>query len=93
MTKSQLIGKVADRTGTTKRTATMIVESVFDVIEEALAEGENVQLVGFGHFEVRERETREGRNPQTGESLMIAGGKYPAFKPGKTLKEVVKQGA
>lgn len=62
----------------------------FASIEEFLAAGEKVQLIGFGNFEVRERAARQGRNPQTGETISIAASKVPAFKAGKALKDAVK---
>lgn len=66
------------------------MDAVFEAIAEALKEGDKVQLVGFGNFEVRERSARKGRNPQTGEEIEIAASKVPAFKPGKALKEGIQ---
>ncbi len=63
---------------------------MFSTIEAFLAEGEKVQLIGFGNFEVRERAARKGRNPQTGAEIEIAASKVPAFKAGKALKDAVK---
>ncbi len=74
----------------TKKDATKAVDAIFETISEALKEGDKVQLIGFGNFEVRERSARKGRNPQTGEEIEIAASKVPAFKPGKALKDVVK---
>ena len=73
-----------------KKEATKAVDSVFDNIMQSLQEGDKVQLIGFGNFEVRERSARKGRNPQTGEEIEIAASKVPAFKPGKALKDAVK---
>lgn len=81
MNKTELIQKVAIQTGLKRKQASLAVDSVFASIQEALQNGDNVQLIGFGSFEVRERAAREGRNPQTGESITI-----PA---GKALKEAV----
>ena len=67
------------------------VEYIFDKISEFLAEGEKVQLVGFGNFEVRGRAERKGRNPQTGKSIMIKAKKVPVFKSGTALKELVNK--
>lgn len=89
MNKTELINKVAEATDATKKDAGKAVEAVLDAITEALREGDKVQLVGFGNFEVRERAARKGRNPQTGEEIEIAASKVPAFKPGKQLKENV----
>jgi len=91
MNKTELIAKVAEKSGFTKKDTETVVEAVLDVIQEALANGEAVQLVGFGTFEVRERAARIGRNPQTGEKITIPAGKVPAFKPGKRLRSAVTQ--
>ena len=74
----------------TKKDATAAVDAVFASIQETLAKGEKVQLIGFGNFEVRSRAARKGRNPQTGEEIEIAASKIPAFKPGKALKDAIK---
>lgn len=89
--KADLVDKVADKTGLTKKDSNAAVEAVFDSIQEFLAEEEKVQLIGFGTFEVRERAARKGRNPQTGEEIQIPATKVPAFKAGKHLKEAVKE--
>ena len=88
--KAELIEKVAAATDLTKKDATLAVDAVFSSIQEALANGEKVQLIGFGNFEVRTRAERKGRNPQTGEEIEIAASKVPAFKAGKALKDAVK---
>lgn len=88
--KAELIEKVATATDLTKKDATAAVDAVFSTIQDALANGEKVQLIGFGNFEVRERAARKGRNPQTGEEIDIPASKVPAFKPGKALKDAVK---
>lgn len=89
MNKAELVSKVAEKSETTKKDAEKVINALFGSIEEALANGEKVQLVGFGTFEVRDRAARTGRNPKTGEEIKIAATKVPAFKPGKALKEVV----
>ena len=88
--KQELVDPVAKATGLTKKDATAAVDAVFTSIEEALKNGEKVQLIGFGNFEVRDRAARKGRNPQTGAEIEIPASKVPAFKPGKALKEAVK---
>jgi DNA-binding protein HU-beta len=90
MNKTELISKVAETTELTKKDATKAVDAVLDAIAEALKDGDKVQLIGFGNFEVRERAARKGRNPQTGEEIEIASSKIPAFKPGKQLKDSIK---
>lgn len=88
--KAQLIDKVAASTDLTKKDATAAVEAVFESITDTLADGEKVQVIGFGNFEVRDRAARKGRNPQTREEIQIPATKVPAFKAGKALKEAVK---
>lgn len=88
MNKSDLIAKVSESTDLSKKDVTKAVDAVFEAITEALQNGDKVQLVGFGNFEVRERSARKGRNPQTGEEIDIAASKVPAFKPGKALRDV-----
>ncbi len=89
MNKTELVNAVAESAELSKKDATKAVDAVFDAIQEALSNGDKVQLIGFGNFEVRERSARKGRNPQTGEEIEIAASKVPAFKPGKQLKEAV----
>ncbi|WP_257351233.1 HU family DNA-binding protein [Pseudalkalibacillus decolorationis] len=90
MNKRDLIQNVADRTGLSKKHSTTAVNAVIDAITQELTAGENVQLIGFGSFEVRQRQARTGRNPQTGETIQISATRTPAFKPGKQLKEAVR---
>lgn len=90
MNKTDLVNKVAEISELSKKDAGKAVDSVFETITESLSNGDGVQLIGFGNFEVRERAARKGRNPQTGEEIEIAASKVPAFKAGKALKEAVK---
>ena len=90
MNKTDLINAVAEAGELTKKQATLAVDAVFESILGALQNGDKVQLIGFGNFEVRERAARKGRNPQTGEEIEISASKVPAFKPGKALKDAVK---
>lgn len=90
MNKTELIKEVAERASLTQKDATASVQAVLEQITQTLAKGDSVQLIGFGTFEVRERSARTGRNPQTGKEMLIPGGKAPAFKAGKSLKEAVK---
>ncbi|MCY7877271.1 non-specific DNA-binding protein Hbs, partial [Bacillus spizizenii] len=87
--KTELINAVAEASELSKKDATKAVDSVFDTILDALKNGDKIQLIGFGNFEVRERSARKGRNPQTGEEIEIPASKVPAFKPGKALKDAV----
>ncbi|PFT46227.1 HU family DNA-binding protein [Bacillus cereus] len=90
MNKTELIKHVAEHTELSQKDASVATQAVLDTITEALMNGEKVQLIGFGTFEVRERAARTGRNPQTGEEMQIAASKVPAFKAGKELKAAVK---
>ena len=89
MNKNDLVAVVADKTGLSKADATKAVDCVFDAITDSLKSGEEVRLVGFGTFNVKERAARTGRNPQTGKSIEIAAAKIPGFRPGKSLKDAV----
>ena len=89
MNKSELINAVAEKAALSKKDSEAAVTAALDAITAALAEGEEVRLVGFGTFEVKKREARIGRNPKTKEEIQIPATKVPAFKPGKALKEVV----
>ncbi len=90
MNKQELVSAVAERSGMTKKDVERAVNAVFEVIEESLAGGDRVSLVGFGTFEVRDRAARVGRNPQTGEEIRIAATRVPAFRAGKSLKDAVE---
>ena len=89
MNKADLVAKVAEKSGVTKKDAEKAVAGIFAAVQEALVAGDKVQVLGFCTFEVKERAARTGRNPQTGEELQIAASKNPSFKPGKALKEAV----
>ncbi len=91
MTKTDLINAVSKSTGMSKKTSGEAVVAVFDAIQEELARGGKVQLVGFGTFEVRERAARQGRNPQDPNKVIkIPAKKVPVFKAGKALKDEVE---
>lgn len=90
MNKTELVNAVAEATELSKKDAASAVDAVFNTIQNTLAKGDKVQLIGFGNFEVRNRAARKGRNPQTGAEIQIPASKVPAFKPGKALKDAVK---
>jgi len=90
MNKQELIALVAEKADLSKKESEAAVAAIIDGITNTLSKGEKVQLVGFGTFEVRQRQAREGRNPSTGETIKIAAQKVPAFKAGKALKDQVK---
>jgi DNA-binding protein HU-beta len=91
MNKTDLVNSVAEQAELTKKDAAQAVDAIFDAILNSLKAGDSVQILGFGNFEVRDRAARTGRNPQTGEEIEIPASKVPAFKPGKQLKEAVKE--
>lgn len=98
MTKTDLIDMVAEKTGLTKKDSGKAINAAVDSIVEYLSEEaqkaednrDNVQLIGFGTFEVRDRSERKGRNPQTGEEITIPARTVPVFRSGKTFKESVE---
>jgi DNA-binding protein HU-beta len=92
MTKAELIDEITKKTELPRRDVTDVVDNFLESVKGELAKGEKVQLIPFGSFEVRKRKAREGRNPKTGEKLMIAARSVPAFHPGKELREAVQKG-
>jgi len=88
--KSELIQAIADEAELSKHDAAEFVDAFISVVTQELKDGNDVTLVGFGVFHVSERAERQGRNPQTGETLTIPATKKPRFRPGKPLKEAVK---
>ena len=91
MNKADLINAVAEKTGLSKKDTEAVVSASLEVITESLAQGEKVQLVGFGSFETKVRAARIGRNPRTKEEIKIPASKLPVFKAGKALKDTVSK--
>ena len=91
MNKAELVAKIAEESKLTKKAAETALEAFVKSVEGALKNGEKVQLVGFGTFEVRQRAARKGRNPQTKAEIKIPASKAPVFKAGKALKELVNK--
>ena len=89
MNKTELVANVAEKAGLTKKDAEKALGAVIESIEEALVEGDKIQIIGFGTFEVKDRAARTGRNPQTGKEIKIAASRNPVFKAGKALKDAV----
>lgn len=89
MSKTELVAAIAEKTGLTKKDSEAAVNAFVETVTERLKNGEKVQLIGFGTFEVSERAERVGRNPQTGTEMTIAASKVPKFKAGKALKELL----
>ena len=89
MNKAELVAAVAEKTALSKKDSEKAVNAAFEAITAALDGGDKVQLVGFGAFEVKERNARVGRNPKTKEEIQIPASRVPVFKAGKALKDVV----
>ena len=89
MNKTELIALTAEQTGMTKKDTERCINAAIDAITASLAKGEKVQLSGFGTFEIKERESRLGRNPRTKEPSQIPAAWVPAFKPSKALRELI----
>jgi DNA-binding protein HU-beta len=87
--KMELIERIAEEADLPKGEAQKHIDAFEQVVAEALKEGEEVRITGFGKFSLRERKAREGRNPQTGEKMKIAASKVPAFSAGNALKEAI----
>lgn len=91
MNKSELVANIAEKSGLSKADSTRALDAFLESVEDALVNGEKVQLVGFGTFETRERAAREGRNPRTKETINIPASTVPVFKAGKEFKERVNK--
>ena len=91
MNKTELVAAIAEKTELSKKDAEKALKAFTDVVAEELKKGEKIQLVGFSTSEVSERAAREGRNPQTGETMTINASKAPKFKAGKALKDLINE--
>jgi integration host factor subunit beta len=91
MTKAELVEEVGQQAALTRKHSEVIVDAVFSAILEALQRGDKIELRGFGSFRVRERGSRTGRNPKTGEGVVVPAKKVPHFKPGKELRELINR--
>lgn len=92
MNKQDLVAQIAEKSELTKKDSEAALNALIESVQEALADGDKVQLVGFGTFEVRHRKAREGRNPRNPEEIIkIPASKAPVFKAGKSLKEAVNK--
>lgn len=89
MTKAELIDAVANLASLTRKETELIVDTVFENITEALSKGDKVELRGFGSFRIRQRNSRKGRNPKTGDAVSVPEKKVPFFKVGKRLRGLV----
>ncbi len=86
MTKADIVEKIYDKVGFSKKESAELVEMVFDIIKNTLEQGDKIKIAGFGNFVVKEKADRRGRNPQTGEEITISARKILTFKPSQVLK-------
>ncbi len=93
MTKADLVNKVFEQIGGTKKEASDLVEKLFDMMKSTLTGGENIKISGFGNFMVRTKRSRIGRNPQTGQSIEISARRVLTFKPSQVLRDSVNKGS
>ena len=91
MNKTELIAQVAEKTGLSKKDTESIINAAVDTIAATMAQGDKVQLSGFGIFEVKDRQARVGRNPKTKEAIEIPASRQPVFKPSNALKDIVAE--
>jgi DNA-binding protein HU-beta len=92
MNKGELVNAIAEKADVSQKEADAVLTAIVDSIVEAVSAGEKVTLVGFGSFEPRDRQAREGRNPKTGETMQIPATRVPAFSAGKQFKDKVAPG-
>ncbi|HVO11039.1 MAG TPA: HU family DNA-binding protein [Vicinamibacteria bacterium] len=92
MTKAELVDEVGRQASLTRKHSEVIVDAVFSSILEALQRGDKIELRGFGSFRIRKRGSRTGRNPKTGEGVLVPAKRVPYFKPGKELRELINRG-
>lgn len=91
MNKSELVANIAQKVGSSKKSAEENLDAMIEIISEELKNGNNIKLVGFGNFETRKRAARKGRNPRTKEEIKIPASTVPVFKAGKSLKDAVNK--
>jgi integration host factor subunit alpha len=89
MTKADIVERIYEKVGFSKKEATDVVESIFELIKEHLERGEKVKISGFGNFVLNTKRPRKGRNPQTGEEIVISGRRVLSFKPSPVLKKTI----
>ncbi|WP_136525427.1 integration host factor subunit alpha [Geomonas ferrireducens] len=89
MTKADIVEKIYEKVGFSKKESAELVETVFDLIKSTLEDGDKIKIAGFGNFVVKEKSDRRGRNPQTGEEITIVARKILTFKPSQVLKSAI----
>jgi integration host factor subunit beta len=95
MTKADIVERISATTGLTKKDTAMVINRFFEVVTEALSQGNNIEIRGFGSFKVKTRRARKARNPRTGDTVDVPSRQVPTFKPSKELKDIIssKSGA
>jgi nucleoid DNA-binding protein len=91
MTKADLVEKIAEKTGLTRTDVAVIVDGFLDAVRDAMKEGKNIEIRGFGTFKIKARKARKARNPRTGEEVPVPDRKVPVFKPSNEFKELIIQ--
>jgi integration host factor subunit alpha len=91
MTKADIVEKIHTTTGLPKKDSAAMVESVFAIMKESLEAGETIKVSGFGNFEIKQKNARRGRNPQTGEAITIAARKVLSFNPSSVLRDAINK--
>ncbi|MFQ6103683.1 MAG: HU family DNA-binding protein [Candidatus Glassbacteria bacterium] len=89
MTKADIVERISATTGLTKKDTAMVINRFFEVVTEALSQGNNIEIRGFGSFKVKTRRARKARNPRTGETVDVPRRLVPTFKPSKELKDII----
>jgi len=91
MTKADLVEKIAEKTGLTRTDVAVLVDGFLDAVKNAMKEGNNIEIRGFGTFKIKSRKARKARNPRTGEEVPVPDRKVPVFKPSNEFKELIIQ--
>jgi integration host factor subunit alpha len=91
MTKADIVEKIYEKVGFSKKESAELVELVFDIVKRTLEQGDKIKIAGFGNFVVKEKADRRGRNPQTGEEITISARKILTFKPSQVLKASINK--
>ena len=89
MTKADIVEKIQEKTGFTRKDSSELLETVFSILKDTLESGEKIKVAGFGNFEVKQKKDRRGRNPQTGETISIEARRILSFKPSNVLRQAI----
>ena len=92
MTKAEIVERIYEKVGFSKKEASEVVEAIFEIVKARLEKGEKVKISGFGNFVVHQKRPRKGRNPQTGDEIIISGRRVLSFKPSQVLKKTINEG-